>query len=1180
MYPSGWGFTAPGGYRNAPLYERHRSYDWNGPSYYIPPNNRPPPSYSVTDRGYQTYSRQPAGLLYFQPNQSSLGYFCTEFGAYEVPRHQNRPDAPNYRFQCSGGFVRPNGFAMHPRTRHHAPTNIRQDRRLEPPNRGRKYKQGGLKHKANSKEVIADQAGQSSDAVDTDKSPLTASATAVPAAESKNRDDSPLSPEPASVPPLAASFSDKCLREKMIGQLRSGTYQCLICISNVRQREPIWSCSTCYHAFHLSCIKSWAKKCKYGTSAETNNVPVEQSWRCPTCQTKQDDSEKALDCYCFCGKMRNPEYHPARTSIPHGCDEVCGKLRKKFPPQTEIEIDHRFAYTCTHRCTELCHPGPCPTCIANVTLSCPCGRIQRAALCGDDPPPPCGNICGKSLSESCVDSALCAAGIHTCLSACHLGQCPPCPWIIETECYCNRSHLKVKCGSTEALKLTFSPDALKALEAASANFSSEEFHPTGYSGSATDSSSANPGDNAHLFSINLKKDNTSTPARLGAPPALGTDADLNDNTSVPNPEIEPPVVSIAPSFSCGLSCGRLLSCGNHDCPEPCHPGDCKPCALDPSRCLTCPCGRVPLSKLVASGDVSGDRTKCTDPIATCPNTCARPNPICGHSCPKLCHSGPCPPCKLSNTVTCRCGRTSREFICTQYAELCKTNGVYEFLCERICKKKKSCGRHKCKNKCCNLTIHSCSEICGRRLSCGKHSCEELCHPGPCGTCWRGVIYTEISCRCGYTVLQPPQPCGTGRPQCMSVCNRDHDCSHPVRHTCHDNPTCPPCTVLMTKECPGGHGVQFSLPCFQPVLSCGKVCGKHLPFCSHTCQNMCHAGDCLDIPSNSGNEYPSPLCSQTCQKPRPGCGHPCGLPCHEVKNWTCLQAASALARRKSDKTADHTATNLPPCEFLVDVVCSCGRRKDKLPCHEVQLKKCLIAHADDASKQCDTLKLEELRSDNKSSNPLVVLACDDTCTLITRVTQSANSRFADTTSWKRGLDEAGSATVCPGDSSEKLPFEPPDYPKALRDFALANFAFATNVERQLYSLVMQLLKSSRQADGEEVRVVNYHFPPMNKKKRQFIAELAEFYGIEAISFDPEPNRHVMVLAKRGCTRLPGGASDHRGSLTTLLQREFTGTFRVPEGIEMPTRSDERRPFLPPSSLTRTSYAQILSGGSQQ
>ena len=42
-------------------------------------------------------------------------------------------------------------------------------------------------------------------------------------------------------------------------QLFSGQYECMVCCERVRVKDPVWSCSTCYHIFHLKCIKKWAK---------------------------------------------------------------------------------------------------------------------------------------------------------------------------------------------------------------------------------------------------------------------------------------------------------------------------------------------------------------------------------------------------------------------------------------------------------------------------------------------------------------------------------------------------------------------------------------------------------------------------------------------------------------------------------------------------------------------------------------------------------------------------------------------------------------------------------------------------------------------------------------------------------------------------------------------------------
>ncbi|CAH8544535.1 unnamed protein product [Dicrocoelium dendriticum] len=956
------------------------------------------------------------------------------------------------------------------------------------------------------------------------------------------------------------------LREKLIDHLRAGTYQCLICISNVRQRDSVWSCTTCYHIYHLPCIKSWAQKCTSDSSTTTTHA----TWRCPSCQTKQLSTVAEINYVCFCRRIRDPEYHPARTSIPHGCDEVCGKIRTKSEV-SEGGVDHSYVKQtfCTHPCTELCHPGPCPPCTASVSMSCPCGRVQRAALCGDKPPAPCGQLCGRQLGS--IDKPLerCACKIHTCLFACHEGLCPPCIWIIETGCYCGKEHNRFSCGGDDALKLNLAPDTLEQIYTAMAKFHSstdERLLVTKLDKSLTLCST----NSDSILEVN------DSPAMAVSTPAPKTHeaqstCDAIETQTPLAPLLEPPAVSVAPSFSCGGICGQPLACGNHSCPDICHTGECKPCALDPSRCFTCPCGRIPLSKLVLSNDPAGDRRNCSDPVPTCPNECARPHPLCGHPCPKVCHSGPCNPCELSIVLKCRCGRTSKELKCVQFEELAHSDGVAQLLCERVCKKKKVCGRHKCKLKCCDLTSHPCNEVCERLLTCRRHVCEEPCHPGPCGSCWRGVIYTEIYCRCGSAVLHPPQPCGSSPPECTQPCDRPHDCAHPVRHTCHNEPTCPPCAVLLTKECPGGHGVQFSVPCFQPVLTCGRVCGKPLPQCSHFCTRLCHVGSCLTEPDTDNAESATSFkCSQPCQKPRSDCGHACNLPCHEAEGKTCLQAALSTKFTPGKSLNVAVSSLWPRCQYSYTVVCPCGNRKAKQTCHQVQLKRCIMAQQDESSVRPESI-LNPSLFDKRESEPLKLLACDHTCTEVAQQAPSTSGQqYPGTAGWKRGFDQEAEATI--GDKKDS--FDPPEYSDFLRQYALHNYAFALSVERQLYNMVLQFWQPLKSSKGEPLRSLEHHFAAMGPKRRRFVRELCEFYGIEAYTMDPEPKRHIMVLAKRGSIRLPGDTTDHRYSLTNCLKRDFPGTIRLREGVTIP-KKPVKKYGPPPLYTAQSTYASILA-----
>lgn len=71
-------------------------------------------------------------------------------------------------------------------------------------------------------------------------------------------------------------------------------------------------------------------------------------------------------------------------------------------------------------------------------------------------------------------------------------------------------------------------------------------------------------------------------------------------------------------------------------------------------------------------------------------------------------------------------------------------------------------------------------------------------------------FEELYCECGSSVLYPPIPCGTRRPECSKPCSRPHSCEHPTLHPCHSQPVCPPCTVLTQKYCYGKHEVR----CYQ------------------------------------------------------------------------------------------------------------------------------------------------------------------------------------------------------------------------------------------------------------------------------------------------------------------------------------------------------------------------------
>ena len=46
-------------------------------------------------------------------------------------------------------------------------------------------------------------------------------------------------------------------KEALLQTISSGS--CLICISEVKKKDAIWSCEACHCSFHLNCIQRWAQ---------------------------------------------------------------------------------------------------------------------------------------------------------------------------------------------------------------------------------------------------------------------------------------------------------------------------------------------------------------------------------------------------------------------------------------------------------------------------------------------------------------------------------------------------------------------------------------------------------------------------------------------------------------------------------------------------------------------------------------------------------------------------------------------------------------------------------------------------------------------------------------------------------------------------------------------------------
>ena len=186
---------------------------------------------------------------------------------------------------------------------------------------------------------------------------------------------------------------------------------------------------------------------------------------------------------------------------------------------------------------------------------------------------------------------------------------------------------------------------------------------------------------------------------------------------------------------------------------------------------TCCCGRYQLFMISEL-----ERESCKNPIPSCGMPCKKIM-NCGHECPLICHEGRCPECKVGVQQNCACGTAQRKIECWK-----ATSNKYPFICETVCKKKRSCGIHTCNEVCCKARTspipadHPCELTCQKMLNCEKHTCDMPCHAGNCKKC--PVIYSQPQpCPCGSTSLRPPIVCGTYPPECGNPCNKIMECGH-------------------------------------------------------------------------------------------------------------------------------------------------------------------------------------------------------------------------------------------------------------------------------------------------------------------------------------------------------------------------------------------------------------------
>lgn len=379
--------------------------------------------------------------------------------------------------------------------------------------------------------------------------------------------------------------------------------------------------------------------------------------------------------------------------------------------------------------------------------------------------------------------------------------------------------------------------------------------------------------------------------------------------------------------SCGAVCSARIKGCSHGCEFTCHPGPHQAKCTQMGPETTCKCGKHTKQTMCSltkrnwsCGEVCDDTLACTK-----------------HKCTKRCHKGVCGECTAKELDQCYCGNIKDfQIKCSDRNPFLSVNAkgekwVGSFQCDKQCSEMLECGNHKCNQSChpqsvsshqcplspqnvttCNCgqtplkdlgvvrkdcvdPIPSCDKSCGKLLPCG-HKCYFGCHSGPCSPCYQPVT---VNCSCeshSYSLA-----CGLSMeegymPQCNQKCSILKSCR---RHACKLK-CCPDRPKGLTREhdirkrirrneLTPAQASQITLENIEPSHVCLENCGKLLNCGKHTCEAICHAGNCapciqsefedkvcncgktiLHAPFRCGTQLPQ--CDNVCVR-KSACGHP-------------------------------------------------------------------------------------------------------------------------------------------------------------------------------------------------------------------------------------------------------------------------------------------------------------------
>ncbi|XP_059151561.1 NF-X1-type zinc finger protein NFXL1-like [Physella acuta] len=610
----------------------------------------------------------------------------------------------------------------------------------------------------------------------------------------------------------------------------------------------------------------------------------------------------------YCPKCRH-EYSQRESPTKYYC--FCGKEENpKFDPWLVPHscggvCGRKLKPNCGHSCLLLCHPGACPPCPSIVKSSCYCGKSAPKTVRCSARSWTCGSICGRTLS--CKH--------HKCADRCHSGECLTCTQTSIQSCCCGKKKMERPCDS-----VSWKCDQIcgKVLNCGN-----------------------------HLCEVKCHSGPCGSCPRLGLRkcPCGKTEFQLPCTEDIP---------------TCGDTCGKPLTCGQHFCTHRCHTGECGQCMQMSFK--KCRCGQrqkeVPCAKefqcekkcnnMRSCGVHKCNRKCCDGNCPGCEHICGKTLRCRNHKCASRCHKGPCYPCPLTVSVTCNCKKSQIAVPCGKERETKPPR------CNLPCQAPPECHHpNRQKHRCHFADCPPCNFICGIKFNGCNHNCPVLCHDAV------KIKIEDKSAKAGPWEAKPTRIEKVAKP-------------------------CPPCQVPITVQCLGKHETS-DLPCFNvKPYSCGRKCGRNLACGNHVCQLPCHVVTSADDDSLAGKECQH--CEAGCEAKRPeGCTHPCVKPCHPppcppchmmirmrchcqtlVKHIECSRWIS-VSKSQQDvlKCCEQPCPKEMPCGHPCGAICHSGACPNINSCDKKVVLKC----------RCKKIKKEILCKD-KAVVPKP--ECDTSC----------------------------------------------------------------------------------------------------------------------------------------------------------------------------------------------------------